>query len=763
MKTPRERLAELLGTGSTASFSAHLQAPAHFLHLEVAGVERVSLPVRAAQAKKLIAAARPAKFGRGTQTLTDQSVRDTWEITPSQVTLGGPGWQALLEKVLEHVRDELGLPRSQVLRAELHSMLVYGKGQFFLPHQDSEKHEAMLGTLVVSLPSAHTGGELVIEHANESRTYRASRDELSFVAFYADCRHQVTPVRSGHRLTLTFNLLADPETPVQATGPVTDLAECLSAHFSRAATERYSHRQLPPPKRLVYLLDHEYTQRGLGWGRLKGTDAGRAALLRAAADQAGCQAVLALAEVRETWEAWPADEDPWNHYDDYDGVEDEEAEEDGTTESDYELNDLIDDEITLDWWTAPDGTGGERISLPVPHSEACASTPSRDLTPYESEFEGYMGNYGNTLDRWYRRAAIVLWPRDQAFEARAEAGSRWTLTELESRIASGDLAGARAAADSIAPFWASTDMHGELLDAALHVAAGLQSADAATMLLSPFRVQMLAFDHAVPLAAVVDLYGTAWLRSVLSGWSLSRHPGAETAFGTWVEDLPRLGSALRESGVPQAAGMLVADVWDWLNARLHACAAIADPALRQPRLAELSLQLLRLLQAASPEETLRDAILAELLAFRDEALECLLPTLRAATELSAPARESAGLNAVARDCARRLDAFLARPPRHADDWSLAWNRGCPCELCGPLSEFLASRTQRTLEWPLAKERRRHIHGQLDSAALPVTHETRRQGRPYTLVLTKTQELFIREQQTRDRATADRTWLASAWT
>jgi hypothetical protein len=35
------------------------------------------------------------------------------------------------------------------------------------------------------------------------------------------------------------------------------------------------------------------------------------------------------------------------------------------------------------------------------------------------------------------------------------------------------------------------------------------------MLLSPFRVQMLACDHAVPLAAAVDLYGAAWLRSVV--------------------------------------------------------------------------------------------------------------------------------------------------------------------------------------------------------------------------------------------------------
>ena len=54
--------------------------------------------------------------------------------------------------VLDGVRDELGLPPTTKLRAELHAMLVYGKGQFFLPHQDSEKDDAMVGTLTVTLP-----------------------------------------------------------------------------------------------------------------------------------------------------------------------------------------------------------------------------------------------------------------------------------------------------------------------------------------------------------------------------------------------------------------------------------------------------------------------------------------------------------------------------------------------------------------------------------------------------------------------------------
>ena len=32
-----------------------------------------------------------------------------------------------------------------------------------------------------------------------------------------------------------------------------------------------------------------------------------------------------------------------------------------------------------------------------------------------------MGNYGNTMDRWYRRGAVVLWPTRLDFEVRAEA------------------------------------------------------------------------------------------------------------------------------------------------------------------------------------------------------------------------------------------------------------------------------------------------------------------------------------------------------
>ncbi len=191
----RDRLARLLaGTGPAGADSAMLRLPGDVLKLEVANLGPIQTPIRAAQAKQLIGTARPAQYGRGEDTLSDTSVRDTWEVAPDQVSIGGPTWQAHLDAALEDFCDELGLPAGARLTAELHSLLVYGKGQFFLPHQDSEKYEAMVASLVVMLPSVHTGGEFVVDDAGNEQTYGGSRDDLVLVAFYADRRHEVRPV-----------------------------------------------------------------------------------------------------------------------------------------------------------------------------------------------------------------------------------------------------------------------------------------------------------------------------------------------------------------------------------------------------------------------------------------------------------------------------------------------------------------------------------------------------------------------------------------
>jgi hypothetical protein len=64
----------------------------------------------------------------------DPAVRDTWEISPDLVSLGVAG----LDAALAELADDLGIPAG-CLEAALHALLVYGSGQFFVPHTDTEK------------------------------------------------------------------------------------------------------------------------------------------------------------------------------------------------------------------------------------------------------------------------------------------------------------------------------------------------------------------------------------------------------------------------------------------------------------------------------------------------------------------------------------------------------------------------------------------------------------------------------------------------
>jgi len=477
----RERLAALLGeVAAPGASSAQRTAPVDGLNLEVRGLGCLRLPVSDAQAKRLCRLGRPARYGRGEETLVDRRVRDTWEIPKSRVRIDKRRWNKTMLPMLDRLRGDLGLPAGCRLKAELHSMLVYAPGQFFVPHQDSEKADAMVGTLVVTLPASFTGGALVVEHRGEQKTYRSSKKSLSFVAFYADCRHQIRPVTSGYRIVLTYNLLLRGETAIPAlteaaTETVEALARCLDEHFTTPlpSSQRFAgDRGADPPNRLVYLLDHEYTARGLSWSRLKGSDARRAAALGAAAARADCDIVLALADIHETWSCFEPEWDgPWHgrsRYRRWDNWDDELDDEDGSgpeapTDPDgYELDELVDWSVTLDCWIDPSGKQAEPIVTSVHDAEVCATTPSVELQPYSSEYEGYMGNYGNTMDRWYHRGALVLWPRRRSFAVRAEASPAWALDALSERVRAGDVTGAQEMAATLAPFWhavAGTEQH----------------------------------------------------------------------------------------------------------------------------------------------------------------------------------------------------------------------------------------------------------------------------------------------------------------
>lgn len=84
----------------------------------------------------------------------------------------------------------------------------------------------MFGSLVVIFPTPHEGGTLILSSEGEQWSFDGSKmlasstpdaPKVAFVAFYSDTTHEVLPVISGCRITLTYNLyFEDTAYPAQA-------------------------------------------------------------------------------------------------------------------------------------------------------------------------------------------------------------------------------------------------------------------------------------------------------------------------------------------------------------------------------------------------------------------------------------------------------------------------------------------------------------------------------------------------------------------
>src|SRR5207244_6210634 len=124
----------------------------------------------------------------------------------------------------------------------------------------------------------------------------AAKDDPQFrthhAAFYADCEHEIRPLREGHRLCLVYNLTLKK-------GKKGISAPRSSEHVEkvRAALRKWAGED--EPRKMAITLEHKYTQEGLAWDALKGVDRARADVLLAAANQEGFQVHLALLTLHE--------------------------------------------------------------------------------------------------------------------------------------------------------------------------------------------------------------------------------------------------------------------------------------------------------------------------------------------------------------------------------------------------------------------------------------------------------------------------------
>src|SRR5664280_2669155 len=132
------------------------------------------------------------------------------------------------------------------------------------------------------------------------------------------------------------------------------------------------------------------------------------------------------------------------------------------------------------------------------------------------------------------------------------------------RLSGGEQARARELVELLAPFWADALRFGASvgvsayptprqpnLGRALLVAHGLDDPRLATMLLRPFRPELLTPADAPVLAAVADRYGEGWMSELLAEWDLGGSRGwyrTPQERLSWIAALPELCLALNGAG-----------------------------------------------------------------------------------------------------------------------------------------------------------------------------------------------------------------------
>jgi hypothetical protein len=265
----QECLDDVQYDGSFSSFHTFDKYVNPGLHITNYGL--VGLPLTVRDAEAITRFCSPSPFGKGSHTVIDTSVRKTWELDCTIFECRNPAWDKYLDFIAKKALEELGV---QVpARVERYKLLLYEEGAFFKAHRDSEKSPGMFGTLVICLPSEHSGGEVHLVHGGKTTILQAAKHsqyDLSVLAWYSDVQHEVKPVTSGYRLVLTYNLLQDQRIPRQTASMLDE---------SHAALERLLqiwNEDFHGIDKLIYPLEHQYTEANLGLKRLKGVDAAKA-------------------------------------------------------------------------------------------------------------------------------------------------------------------------------------------------------------------------------------------------------------------------------------------------------------------------------------------------------------------------------------------------------------------------------------------------------------------------------------------------------
>ncbi|KAH8684945.1 hypothetical protein BGZ61DRAFT_495252 [Ilyonectria robusta] len=745
---------------SFACFGALKRTPPASLFVE--GVGDIEMPLSESQARQMIAAARQAPYGKGSETLVDTSVRNTWELDASQFTFKNPSWPGYIQKISAAVGQDLGI--NTTIKAEVYKMLLYEKGAMFKSHTHTEKIPGMFGSLVICFPSAHQGGEVLLKHNGQQKLFKSSEYTQSFASWYSDVHHEVLPVTSGYRWVVTYNLAIDPQEARPSTALLTPetrvLREVMSRWLSKDARSREN-------EFLYHRLDHDYTEANISLNALKSQDLARVQVLKALSNEFPVDIFLGLLEKGESgpcerhfeWGSYRGR----SRYDRYD-EDDEDDEDEGVfhpleeapevyftelvklckqawvyppprSNFKYDPGPSIDGESMRDilkialrrgdhalfemvavhheghlpldfftWLRESRGTSNGLIQDP-PVAVWKGLTAAMLSYPHLSDQYWAIVNLLpitgiSTLDAAKTPDSLLVWIRE-SIRSCVEACTSKTLGQADGLAMVGL---ARYLKDQVA-FLSETALP--------IVEKKIECSSFVLAFLNELRKQcnnvILPTDRVVPLyRAVANLVYTSMDFATLK---------SEAGFKLISTKRPRhynLAPPSRDELRTVVSHQLLADHF---SAMIQISTDADD--LVQP---------------------LTSKIIAAVPRFTPTELNLLwLPFLRSLLSVLGSNRvpfSTPYYQQLFRTVSTTyITKYVGREPSR--DTNLARPRvNCDCRDCGPLNTFLVSATENVARFRVGKQRRQHLHQKLDSADIDCTHTTLREGSPQTLVVTK---------------------------
>jgi hypothetical protein len=266
---------------------------------------QLQFPLNESMIQQLIQKSSIAPIGMGSETVINTDIRQGYQIDASRIhyqssykkqestgfghyySTNNSTWDRIMnvelpertnygQTELTKIKQVLA-PRSRI-STKPYKLLIYEKDQFFKPHRDTLRSENHFASLVVFFPSQYEGGELVVRHQGKEKRFTYSQlvnrqqqqQQFAWVAFYTDCEHEILPVTSGHRVTMTFNIFFDDNVKPSPPGSDTELA----IRFRQEMVDLLSDESFQQKFKTVgILLQHKYSQATLSSpSKLKGRD-----------------------------------------------------------------------------------------------------------------------------------------------------------------------------------------------------------------------------------------------------------------------------------------------------------------------------------------------------------------------------------------------------------------------------------------------------------------------------------------------------------